>query len=925
MTGIQSEKFVKDLTYVMQALKEVLSEVGQQDLIPLVPFFDFSEDGTGGTPVQAVPADPIKLVQLLSLSFQLLNMVEENVNIQQRRGFQTSDHLESEAGLWPWTLSILKSHGFLESQIQSVLRSLQVEPVLTAHPTEAKRSTILEHHRDCYLHLVKRENQMWTPVEKSWHRDEFKATLERLWRTGEIFLERPDVTSELRNVLHYLKNVFPQLLPWLDHRFEHAWKQSGFLSQLNFLAGDYPKFELGTWVGGDRDGHPFVTAAVTEKAFAELRLNALIVLRHKLIDLARKLSIADQHQGVPEGLKMRLAHYKKDLPHMHDQAVRRNPSESWRNLINIMVARLPIAVIREHATELDDHEAAYKDSKELLEDLSVLAQSLESIGAGRLAHTELHDAARVLEIYGFHSARLDIRQNSRFHAEALHQLLRLAGVLKDQDFHHWNNEKRRLFFLTELESTRPFTLKTQVYDGKAQEVLDCLQVVLNERRRYGGQGIGSYIVSMTHHVEDLFTVYLLAREAGLTEVVEGHLVCPVPVVPLFETIEDLKVSTTILDAFLAHPMTQRSLEFQRKERGWSRPRQQVMVGYSDSCKDGGILASQWHLYLAQEKLTEVGDRHGVDLCFFHGRGGTVSRGAGPIHRFMQSLPPGALRGAFRMTEQGETIARKYANQATAVYNLELLMASVTAETLFSPVKPPVKPEMARAMDFLAERSFIFYRSLVTREDFMNFYRQATPIDVLEHSRIGSRPAKRTGQNSLEDLRAIPWVFSWNQARFYLPSWFGVGTALRELELQDSGLFGEICSRLEEMALLNYVLHNVETTVASASEEIMNSYASLVSDDGLRKKYMDLIAGEFRLTGEMLHKVFGSSIEKRRPHVLKTISLREPSLNLLHRLQVHQLAEWRREHIRRDEYWKEKQLEKIFATINAIAGGLRNTG
>lgn len=925
MTGIQSAKFEQDLSYVMEAFREVLSEVGQEDLIPLVPFFAPQSPGEGAVEAQALPSDPIRLVQLFSLSFQLLNMVEENVNIQQRRLAQRMGQLEQEAGLWPWTLSTLKDRGFSEDTIRQTLRRLHVEPVLTAHPTEAKRSTILEHHRDCYLHLVKRENQMWTPVEKKWHREEFKTILERLWRTGEIFLERPDVPSELRNIIHYLKNVFPQLLPWLDHRFEQAWIESGFSSQLDFLKGDFPKFELGTWVGGDRDGHPFVTAEITKKAFQELRLNALIVLRHKLTDLARKLSIADHHQGVPQVLQERIFYYQKQKPHLYGEALRRNSGESWRNLVNIMVARLPIEVVREHATELHDHESAYKNPRELLEDLKVINESLEAIGADRLARTELHDTARVLEIYGFHSARLDIRQNSRFHGEALGELLALAGVEDAVHYHKWGADQKARFFASELSGSRPFTLKTQAYSGKARDVLDCLQVVLKNRRKYGGLGIGSYIVSMTHGVEDLFTVYLLAREAGLTEIIEGQLVCPVPVVPLFETIEDLKMSTGILDAFLAHPLTKRSLEFQRQERGYPRPRQQVMVGYSDSCKDGGILASQWHLYLAQQKLTEIGERHGVDLCFFHGRGGTVSRGAGPIHRFMEALPPGALRGGFRMTEQGETIARKYANQATAVYNLELLLASVTAETLLSPIKSPMDPQLALAMDFLAERSFYFYRELVTRDDFMNFFRFATPIDVLEHSRIGSRPAKRTGQSSLEDLRAIPWVFSWNQARFYLPSWYGVGSALRDLERQNLEAFERIKHQLGEFKILNYVLHNVEITVASASEEIMESYGALVPDKEVRKRYMDCILGEFRLTGEMLRKVLGAPIEKRRPHVLKTISMREPSLKILHQLQIEQLTEWRREHSRRDELWKEKHLEKIFATINAIAGGLRNTG
>lgn len=923
MTGIQTEKFERDLAYVMQGLREVLSELGYKELLPFIPFVEQDEAETAAA-LNSVPAQALKLVQLLSLSFQLLNMVEENVNVQQRRSAQSSGRLEQESGLWPWTLADLKARGFDETEIRSAVRQLQVEPVLTAHPTEAKRSTILEHHRDFYLQLVKRENQMWTPVEQAWQKEEMKTVLERLWRTGEIFLERPDVVSELRNIMHYLKNVFPQLLPWLDNRFDRAWQESGFQGELKFLEGDYPKFQLGTWVGGDRDGHPFVTGEITQKALHELRLNALIVLRHKMIDLAKKLSIADQFQSVPEVLLARLSYYQRKFPELHARAMARNPGESWRNLVNIMIDRLPIEVVRDHATHLSERETSYHRPIDVKEDLGVLADSLRAIGAQRLANTELHDVTRLLETYGFHSARLDIRQNSRFHENALQHLMSLAGVANAESYAQWSHEEKASFLASELRSTRPFTVRTQPYQGQARDVMECLQVILNYRQRYGGDGIGAYIVSMTHSVEDLYTVYLLAREAGLTETKDHQLICPIPVVPLFETIDDLRESVVILEAFLTHPVTKASLAFQQQERGLERPLQQIMVGYSDSCKDGGILASQWHLYQAQSELSLVAARYGVDLCFFHGRGGTVSRGAGPVHRFMQSLPPGALRGAFRMTEQGETIARKYANQATAVYNLELLLASATAETLISPNKDRAEPWFAGIMDQLATRSFEVYRQLITSADFMSFFRQATPIDVLEHSRIGSRPSKRTGQATLEDLRAIPWVFSWNQARFYLPSWFGVGTALSELECQDPGRFAQMGQRLNDLTLLNYVLHNVETTVASASEEIMSAYGELIQDPSTRATYMDLILGEFRRTREMLIKMFGSSIETRRPHVVKTISLREPSLKVLHHLQIYQLKEWRQSDPN-DHQRREILLEKLFATINAIAGGLRNTG
>ncbi|MEN9529160.1 MAG: hypothetical protein RI932_1033 [Pseudomonadota bacterium] len=923
MAHMQTEKLERDLEFVMGAFLEVLREIGHDELLPFVPFVKHNEAEEAAA-LNSVPAHANDLVHLLSMSFQLLNMVEENVSVQLRRAAQSTGLLEQESGLWPTTLRDLRKQGISEDELREAIHHLQVEPVLTAHPTEAKRSTILEHHRDFYLQLVRRENRMWTPIEQKWQCDEMKALLERLWRTGAIFLERPDVASEIRNIMHYLKNVFPELLPWLDNRFRTAWNEAGFSGELNCFEGDYPKFHLGSWVGGDRDGHPFVTAEITRKALDDLRLNALIVLRHKLIDLARNLSIADQPGDIPDVLSRRLLEYKTTKAVLHMHAVQRNPSESLRQLVHIMIERLPIEVVRDHATQLRLEGGSYQRPEEVREDLRVLADALNHMGARRLVNSEIHDAVRLLDTYGFHSARLDVRQNSRFHENAFQQLLVVAGIPNAENYTQWPDSQRTEFLRAELHNPRPFTLRTQAYEGAARDVLESLSVLLEHRQRYGSDGLGAYIVSMTHSAEDLFTVYLLMREVGLVEVTNNQLACPIPVVPLFETIDDLRQSVGILESFFSHPMTRASLACQAKERGLKRPQQQVMVGYSDSCKDGGILASQWHLYLAQSQLTELADRHGIDLCFFHGRGGTVSRGAGPVHRFMQSLPPGALSGAFRMTEQGETIARKYANQATAVYNLELLLASTTAETLLSAQKSPPEAWVVEIMNQLANRSFEVYRELIGRNDFMDFFRHATPIDVLEHSRIGSRPSKRTGKATLEDLRAIPWVFSWNQSRFYLPSWYGVGSALRELEQKDETLFGKLRDNLNCIPLLNYVLHNVETTVASASEEIMLAYSELVEDTDLRESYMAQILGEYRLTHSMLVKMFGSGIEVRRPNVVRTISLRESSLKHLHTLQVYQLKEWRKS-AAQDPQRREILLEKLFATINAIAGGLRNTG
>jgi phosphoenolpyruvate carboxylase len=347
-----------------------------------------------------------------------------------------------------------------------------------------------------------------------------------------------------------------------------------------------------------------------------------------------------------------------------------------------------------------------------------------------------------------------------------------------------------------------------------------------------------------------------------------------------------------------------------------------MVGYSDSNKDSGIFASQWGLQKAQARLAQLGRDAGVRIRFFHGRGGTVSRGAGPTHRFLEALPPGSLCGDIRLTEQGETIAQKFGNLPTATYNLELLMAGVTATTLNHERAGVGLPPLAPVLEKLFQASQTSYRRLLETEDFITFYRQATPIDALEHSRIGSRPSRRTGKPSLADLRAIPWVFSWNQARFYVPGWYGTGSGLNALSATE---FTELAEHIRASPFLHYVLTNIESSIASTDLELMRSYAELVEDEALRERFMKLVVGEWELTKSMLEKVRGRPMAERRPRMLKTLQLRAEALRVLHLQEIAMLRRWRALRVAGDEAAAEKMLPDLLLSINAIASGLRTTG
>ncbi|MDX2166754.1 MAG: phosphoenolpyruvate carboxylase [Deltaproteobacteria bacterium] len=892
-------KVERDLAFLIGCFVEVLSEIGETALAARLPWQSASSDE---------PLPP-RAAQAYSMAFQLLNHAEENAAAQHRRATETLHGPTHEPGLWGQTLRQLAAAGLGGEDIAAALPAIRVEPVLTAHPTEAKRATVLEHHRALYLLQVKRENRMWTPDEQQGIRDEIKVVLERLWRTGEIFLDKADVASEVRNVVHYLTHVFPQVLPLLDQRLRRAWRHMGWSAALLGGPRRSPRLSFGTWVGGDRDGHPLVSAAVTRETLATLRRAALQLVRQQLGGLAAQLSLSDRLGPTPPALAAAIAQLIDRLGAAGARAAARNPNEPWRQLVNLMLCRLPSADAE------PDPPAAYRGAAELEEDLACLHAALVEAGAGRLAASDVRPLLLCVRSLGYHLAVLDVRQNSRFHDLAVGQLLAAAG-LPGADFADWDEARRLAFLEAELQSPRPFTHPDTRAGDEADAVLACYRVLVAERRAHGPAGLGALIVSMTRDLSDLLVVYLLAREAGLAVPTPDGLLCQLPVVPLFETIEDLERAPDILRRFLAHPITRRSAAAS------GVPQQQVMLGYSDSNKDGGIWASLWSLQRAQSALSEVARAAGVGIRFFHGRGGTISRGAGPTDRFIAALPPGSLGGDLRVTEQGEVIAQKYANLISATYNLELLLAGVTAASL-RPAPAATPPGLEELMDRGAAWSRAAYTALLHSDGFLPFYRQATPIDVIEASKIGSRPSRRSGQASLADLRAIPWVFSWSQARFYLSGWYGVGSALERLANQDAAGFARLRDACASWAPLRYLITNVATSVLTADAEIMTAYAELVDDAALRARILAAILAEHRRTGAMLAQLLGGDLVARRPRLVRTIALRHDALRALHREQIALLRAWRA--AAPDSGEAESLLTRLLLTLNAIAGGLRTTG
>ncbi len=892
------EKIHHDLNAVLQSFSEVLKGIKEDNISFLLP-----GSGEEAPDKRENGSSLEKLVQAQSITFQLMNLVEENATVQFRRKLENRIGKEAIRGSWAETFRRLLDQGIREEQIAEMLPRLSIMPVLTAHPTEAKRSSILNLHREMYLLLVKKENQIWSDSEKNAIEDDIKSLLERWWRTREIHLEKPGLEAERNNVMHYFKKVFPLALAISDQKLRYTWQSMGFNPDRLSTPEEFPLLQFGSWVGGDRDGHPFVSAAITKQTLLENRAAALELIREAMENLAVRITFSDAQNPVPAFFHNAIGQLQNELNSEGIKAMRKNPREPWRQYVNLMLLKLDNTI-----TERFDL-AHYKSAHQLQQDLRTLRNSLLEIGANRIVNELLFPLERRVQCFGFHLVKLDIRQNSTFHEKALEQLL-MAASFEDWEYSSWDEEKRVDFLTRELKTNRPFMVAGTCAGHEAENVLSCFRILREHIDQYGPEGIGSLIVSMTRDVSDLLVVYLFMREVGILNV-------PLQVVPLFETIDDLKHSPAVLDAFLSHPMSQ-------NRRSYGNEIQEVMLGYSDSNKDGGIVASRWNIYKAEQNLSAIGKKHNLNIRFFHGIGGTISRGGGKYHRFLESMPHGSLGGHIKLTVQGETIAQQFANLLNATYNLEMLLSGTAQQTARGRFvnEAPDFPE--DAIEKLADLSMEKYQKLIHKDGFIDFYGQATPIDLLERSRIGSRPARRTGQRSLKDLRAIPWVFSWSQARFNLTAWYGVGHALQEMKDQHPDLYNKILQFAHKWPFLRYTLIHIETNILNADEQRMTDYAQLVEDEKLRDEFLGLIKEEYQKSHKLLLGLLGNEAQNRRYSLMDNIQRRKRGLHYLHQQHIEMLREWR-SLTEAEKESHEYLLDRLLLITTALSGGLKSTG
>jgi phosphoenolpyruvate carboxylase len=679
-----------------------------------------------------------------------------------------------------------------------------------------------------------------------------------------------------------------------------------------------PFFQFGSWIGGDRDGNPWVTTEVTGWT---LRQNALAALRHyrgRIVELARALSITDRALPVPQAFRAELERALAATGEP-DQIKARNPGEPYRQFLSVVLRRLDATMARVQGEDIGAPGAPYANADELIVDLRVVEAALEEANSPSIAKNLVRPVRRAVEIFRFTTVRLDIRENTTKTTAALQALWWATAGHGDDNPPELGSREWRMWLFREL--SRPLTGPRLIPDlpAEAAELIDMFAQAAATRRNIDRDAFGSFILSMTRSVDDILGAYLLAKEGGAFLDAAGTEICALPIVPLFETIADLRAAPAIMREALAIPLIRRSTH-------WQGNVQEVMIGYSDSNKDGGFVASNWELAKAQSSLTKVGAEAGTAIAFFHGRGGSVSRGGAPTGRAIAAQPAGSIRGRFRVTEQGEVVSYKYANKGTALYQLELLAASVFEHALKSEREEALKPrrEFDDIMEALAGASRAAYTGLVTHPGLVQYFQAASPIEEISLLNIGSRPTRRFGAKTLKDLRAIPWVFAWAQNRHIITGWYGVGSALASL-LEVRGQQGEalLPHMFRDSRLFRLIIDEVEKTLLLVDLDIAREYASLVEDEGVREMIFGMIEREYRLTRDMVLKVSGGKqIAERFSNYRRALAARLPAVNEVSRIQVELLRRFRGagSDAVRDAY-----KSALLLSINTVAAGLGATG
>ncbi|MCI0400124.1 MAG: phosphoenolpyruvate carboxylase [Gammaproteobacteria bacterium] len=854
----------------------------------------------------------LRFLQAHGIWFQLLSVAEQNAGMRRRRAIESQRGPDQVQGTLPYVIAEAAGSGVKAEEIQSLLDMARIRPVITAHPTEAKRVTVLEIHRRIYLLLMELESPRWTLRERQALVTDLKNEIDLLWLTGELRLEKPTVAQEVAWGLHFFEEALFERVPELLEKLE--WTLDQHYPHHVFRIP--PFFQFGSWIGGDRDGNPFVTNEVTEETILTNRHTCLRRYQRRLERLVCTSSIAAHALQVSAIYLDALAGMLEESGDK-DAITARNPGEVFRQFSVCMLRKLDATLAQAENRVCQSSSPPYASADQFIDDLNTMVAGLTESGCESLAKALVLPLRREAEIFRFRTVSLDLRENTtvinRTLAELWRRLARQpVGTPPDRTSDEW-----KAWLIAELARPLNGIPSFERLSPEAATTLGLFQVIREMKTDVDREACGNFILSMTQSVADVLGVYLLEKYAGLFADTQGIECATLLVDPLFESVSDLKCAPAIMRELLSIPVVRRTV------RG-SGGSQEVMIGYSDSNKDGGFLTANWELSNAQAKLTRVGEECGIPIAFFHGRGGSVSRGGAPTGRAIAAQPAGSVRGRLRLTEQGEVVTYKYANRGTAQYHMELLAASVFEHTLKSGKEPELgpNPEFDETMEALSGAAFAAYRQLAEHPGLVTYYQAASPVDELVLLNIGSRPARRFGAKTLNDLRAIPWVFAWTQNRHMVPGWYGVGTGLERF-LSVRGEAGErLLKRMfNESRLFRLIIDEVEKTLPQVNLAIARDYAELVPERRVRDEIFSMIENEYQRTVQMVLRVIGGrELCERFPRFQRRLGRRLPTLNQVGHEQVKLIKRFRSA-----KKVRLSDLVPLLLSINCVAEGLGWTG
>ena len=907
-----------DIRLLGRLIGDVLREQAGADVFDLVERVRqvaVSERRDGNTPIapliaELTDADRDRQLHLIRAFgwLSLLANTAEDLHQERRRRFHRDAGTGSQEGSLAASFDRLLASGVAAEHIADELRSLVVSPVITAHPTEVRRKTVLDHVDAVSVLLQRRARVGGSPTELDEIDEQLRLEVLALWQTAEVRLSKLRVRDEINEALRYYRSSIFDTVPALVRDVERLAAE-----RLGHEVRNPQVISMGSWIGGDRDGNPFVTAPVLRLA---VESHATAAFEHHLTAihrLSRDLSMSDRLVQPTDALVRLADAAHDDSPFRSDEPYRR----ALRGIHARVWAMAALALDEVPGPLPHADLPPYEEEAEIAADLDVVVESLHSHGAGALADALVDPIRRGIEIFGAHLCGLDMRQNSDVHDRVVGELLRVAGVI--DDYRSLDEPERVAVLTAELRGQRPLATPFAHYTELTTGELAVLREAASAHARFGHRAVPHYVISKAESVSDVLEVAVLLKEVGLVrvDVDSGAIAAAIDIVPLFETITDLDRADTTLDALLRHD---RYAQIVASRGG----RQEVMIGYSDSNKDGGYLAAQWQLYRAQKALVATAERHATRIRLFHGRGGTVGRGGGPAYQAILAQPPGSVRGALRITEQGEMVAAKYSQPASARRNLETLAtATLEATCLDAERLDDDAARFATAMESLSSLALRSYRDLVDHPRFVEFFRQITPIGEISTLNVGSRPAARKQSDRIEDLRAIPWVFGWSQCRLNLPGWYGAGSAFEAFAGQnDPGADADAVHAMHaRWPFFRAMLDNMGMVLAKTDLAVGRHYAdSLVVDAELRDEIFGMIEREHALARRWHARITGSADPlSTNPSLARSIRNRFPYLDPLHVMQVELLQRHRAgEHDERVE-------RGIQLTLNTIATGLRNSG